>query len=214
MFYPAQAKVFGRLRRRQPAGRAGPSAAITDLTSLRFWARPGGGGIHPKSVNEVRAIAGRRAEVVAVRGFNDPPSRSRSIARTPPAALDLSADRRLGGRALRRGLGRRRSRGRGCHGARARRRRCAGPLCATTMRCASGSRSDSAWPVRGSGSGACTNRMPEVLAAADALGHLHRRADRCSRRSVRGRRGVYGWGHGHVRVNNRAYARLSTKHGP
>ena len=159
--YPGSTEVFGRLRR---AGRLGVPvvAAITDLTSLRFWAHPGVDlhlVTHPESVDEVRAIAGRRAEVVAVRGFNDPAFAVPLDRADARRALDLSADRRLvvvsgGGW----GVG-------DLEGAVAevleRADADALVLCgATTMRCASGSRSDSAWPVRGSGSGASPTACP------------------------------------------------------
>src|SRR5436190_1930797 len=70
--YPGTTELLGRLRR---AGRLQiPTAAvITDLASLRMWAHPGIDlhlMTHPESMREVRAIAGRGADIVAVRGFN------------------------------------------------------------------------------------------------------------------------------------------------
>src|SRR4051794_30860068 len=71
--YPGVTETLGRLRL---AGRLGVPvvSAITDLASLRFWAHPGVDVhlvTHPESVAEVRAIAGERTAVAAVRGLND-----------------------------------------------------------------------------------------------------------------------------------------------
>ena len=72
--YPGVTEVLARLRRsgrlRMPA-----VSAITDLSSLRYWAAR---GIdlhlltHPESVAEVRRIAGSSTRIEVVRGLDDP----------------------------------------------------------------------------------------------------------------------------------------------
>jgi UDP-N-acetylglucosamine:LPS N-acetylglucosamine transferase len=72
--YPGVTEVLARLRR---AGRLSAPAVsvVTDLSSLRYWAAR---GIdlhlvsHPESAEEVRRIAGPGSSVEAVRGVNDP----------------------------------------------------------------------------------------------------------------------------------------------
>lgn len=69
--YPGATEVLGRLRRR---GRLQVPvvSAITDLAALRYWAHPGVDlhlVTHPESVTEVRSIAGE-TEVVPVRGLD------------------------------------------------------------------------------------------------------------------------------------------------
>lgn len=206
--YPGSTEVFGRLRR---AGRLGVPvvAAITDLTSLRFWAHPGVDlhlVTHPESVDEVRAIAGRRAEVVAVRGFNDPAFAVPLDRADARRALDLSGDRRLvvvsgGGW----GVG-------DLEGAVATvlERADADALVLCGNNDALRERLAERFGMAGERVRVWgfTDRMPEVLAAADAL--VHSTAGLTVLEAiVRGCAPIsYGWGHGHVRVNNRAYARL------
>jgi processive 1,2-diacylglycerol beta-glucosyltransferase len=72
--YPGTTEVYGRLRLN---GRLGVPlvSAITDLSSLRWWSHPGVDLhliTHPESEEEVRAIAGSRTRIVAARGMNDP----------------------------------------------------------------------------------------------------------------------------------------------
>jgi processive 1,2-diacylglycerol beta-glucosyltransferase len=72
--YPGVTEVLARLRR---SGRLAQPAvsAITDLSSLRYWAARGIDlhlVTHPESVAEVRAIAGRSTRVEVVRGLYDP----------------------------------------------------------------------------------------------------------------------------------------------
>jgi processive 1,2-diacylglycerol beta-glucosyltransferase len=72
--YPGTTEVLGRLRLRGRL-RVPVVSAITDLASLRFWAHRAVDlhlVTHPESVEEVREVAGHDAEVVAVRGLNDP----------------------------------------------------------------------------------------------------------------------------------------------
>src|SRR3954454_20527239 len=91
--YPGSTEVLGRLRRH--GRRSVPVvAAITDLAALGFWAVPGA-DLHlvtqAEAIPEVRSIAGAGADVLHVRGFNDPrfaapPSRAEAR-----AALGLPA---------------------------------------------------------------------------------------------------------------------------
>jgi processive 1,2-diacylglycerol beta-glucosyltransferase len=72
--YPGTTEVLGRLRL---DGRLGVPlvSAITDLAALRYWSHPGADLhliTHPESEPEVRAIAGPRTRITAVRGLNDP----------------------------------------------------------------------------------------------------------------------------------------------
>jgi len=72
--YPNTTEVLGRLRAR---GRIGVPvcSAITDLSALRYWAGPGV-DLHliayPQSLDEVRAIAGPASRVLAVHGLTSP----------------------------------------------------------------------------------------------------------------------------------------------
>jgi processive 1,2-diacylglycerol beta-glucosyltransferase len=206
--YPGSTEVFGRLRR---AGRLGVPvvAAITDLASLRFWAHAGIDlhlVTHPESADEVRSIAGRRAEVVTVRGFNDPAFAVPLDRADARRALDLPGDRQLvvvsgGGW----GVG-------DLEGALATVLERTGAdalvLCGNNdalrerlaERFATAGERVRIWGF--------TDRMPELLAAADAL--VHSTAGLTVLEAiVRGCPPIsYGWGHGHIRVNNRAYARL------
>jgi processive 1,2-diacylglycerol beta-glucosyltransferase len=72
--YPGVTEVLARLRRTGRL-RIPVAAAITDLSALHYWASR---GIdlhlltHPESEPEVRRIAGPATRIVAVRGLNDP----------------------------------------------------------------------------------------------------------------------------------------------
>ena len=72
--YPGVTEVLARLRR---AGRLSVPvvSAITDLSALRYWAARGVDlhlVTHPESIAEVRRIAGPKTRIEAVRGLNDP----------------------------------------------------------------------------------------------------------------------------------------------
>lgn len=72
--YPVVTDVLGRLRR---TGRLDTPvvAVITDLAALHYWATPGADlhlVTHPESVAEVRSVAGRDAAVACVHGFTTP----------------------------------------------------------------------------------------------------------------------------------------------
>jgi processive 1,2-diacylglycerol beta-glucosyltransferase len=95
--YPATTEVLARLRGK---GRIGMPvlAAITDLSALRYWAARGADVhllTHPESEEEVRAIAGGATVVQAVHGLTGPEfarPRSRAEAR---AELALPADGKI-----------------------------------------------------------------------------------------------------------------------
>lgn len=95
--YPVTTEVLGRLRRK---GRIAVPvvAAITDLSALRYWAAPGADVhllTHPESEEEVREITGDATAVQAVHGLTGAEfarPRSRAEAR---AALGLPADGKI-----------------------------------------------------------------------------------------------------------------------
>ena len=204
--YPGTTEVLGHLRRK---GRidAPVISAITDLAALRYWAHPGVDLhliIHPESAEEVRQIA-PGTDVRCVRGLTDERFYE---PRTQPDArreLGLPADGPMvivsgGGWAVgdlegaaEEALG----------------------LPGSTVVCLCGRNEElraelaehfSAEPrVRVEG---FTNRMPDWFAAADVL--VHSTAGLTVLEAIMEGCGVvsYGWGRGHVRVNNEAYQRF------
>ena len=206
--YPGSTEVLGRLRRR---GRLAVPvvAAITDLAALRYWAHPGADlhlVIHPESIEEVREIAGPGAEVVTARGFDDPAFAEPLDRDAARRALDMPTGRLLvvvsgGGW----GVG-----------------DLAGAVDIVLERddadalalCGTNDDLRAALTERFAGRGdrvrvwGFTDRMPELLAAADAL--VHSTAGLTVLEAiVRGCPPIsYGWGRGHIRVNNRAYVRF------
>jgi processive 1,2-diacylglycerol beta-glucosyltransferase len=182
-------------------------SAITDLASLRYWAHRGVDLhliTHPESAAEVRAIAGAETTVTAVHGltghaFRDPPAPA--VAR---ARLGLPADGALvvvsgGGWAV------------GDLDGAIDEALAAG---AATVVALCGRREDvreriaarhpagsvAAWPF--------TDRMPDLLAAADILVHSTAGLTVLEAMMSGCRTISYGWGLGHIRANNRAYERF------
>ncbi len=198
--YPGTTEVLGRLRRR---GRLGVPAvaAITDLAALRFWAHPGIDLhliIHEQSRAEVAAIAGAGADVRHVRGlsrpeFDDPPPReqARAALGLPGGPLVVISGGGWGVGDLERA-------------ARAATAAGAVPVCLCGTNAALQARLRRAG-IRAEG---FTDRMCEWLAAADALVHTTAgltmlEAELCGTWAI-----SYGWGVGHIRINNEAYRRF------
>src|SRR4051794_26805276 len=204
--YPGSTEVLGRLRRR---GRLAVPvvAAVTDLAALRFWVHPGA-DLHlvtqAEAIPEVREIAGPGAEVLHVRGFNDPRFADPPSRATARAALGLPADGPVivvsgGGW----GVG-------DLGGAAA--EALAVPEATVVALCGSRPEVRAALEARLGASERLrvlgfTDRMPDLLAAADVLVHstagltvLEALVTGCSVVS-------YGWGRGHIRANNAAFAR-------
>jgi len=205
--YPHTTEVLGRLRR---SGRLDVPvcAAVTDLSALWYWATPGADVhlvTHPESIAEVRKIAGTSARIFCVTGFTDPGflvQRSRDEARE---VLGLPTETKIvlvsgGGW----GVGRLESAvevslglsevglvvclcGRN------------EPLRDRLVRRFANERR-----VRIEG---FTPRMADWLAAADAL--VHSTAGLTVLEAlIRGCPAIsFGWGRGHIRVNNQAFRR-------
>lgn len=206
--YPNVTEVLGRLRRNGQV-RVPVVAAITDLAAMDYWASRGIDVhlvTHPESVEEVRSIVGQTAPVHCVRGFTS----GEFLEPLPQAearhALGLSEEGKLvmvsgGGW----GVG-----------------DLAGAIEAaltiaqvTRVACLCGRNADVRATISERFSDddrvqveGFTERMSEWLAAADALVHatggltvLEALMRRCPAIS-------YGWGRGHVRVNNGAFRRF------
>jgi processive 1,2-diacylglycerol beta-glucosyltransferase len=203
--YPVVTDVLGDLRARRLLDVPAVSA-VTDLASLWYWAHPGIDVhllTHPESLAEVRGIAGDGA-AYAVNGLNDPrflAPPSRDDAR---AALALTGDGAVvavsgGGWAV---------------GDLAGAVRVARTLPATVLvLCARNERTrerlrdafadDPAVRVLG-----FVDDMPTLLAATDALVHSTAGLTVLEAIMVGCRPISYGWGIGHIRGNNRAFARF------
>lgn len=204
--YPGVSEILGRLRRRGRL-RVPAVSAITDLAALRFWAHP---GIdlhlitHPESAAEVRHIAGR-TEVLAVRGLNSEQFLAPRDRRDARRGLGLPLEAQVvlvsGGGwavgdlegAIAAGLERDGAmvvalcgRNQGVH-----------------QRLASAFADEPRVRVMG-----FTDRMGDLLAAADAL--IHSTAGLTVLEAhVRGCPVIsYGWGRGHIRANNQAFIRF------
>ncbi len=204
--YPGVTEVLGRMRVQGKLAIPLVSA-ITDLAALRYWAHPGVDVhliTHPESAEEVRAIAGAHARVVAARGMNDPrfatpPTREQGRA---AFALPLEQDAKVvvvsgGGW----GVG-------DLDGAVTTALALDGTrvvvMCgrneALRTRLAAQFGTDARVTLLG-----FTTQVPELFAAADAL--VHSTAGLTVLEAwVLGTPTIsYGWGRGHIRVNNRAY---------
>jgi processive 1,2-diacylglycerol beta-glucosyltransferase len=203
--YPAATEVLGQLRQR---GRVDVPvvSAITDLAALRYWAHPAVDLhliTHPESEEEVRAIA-PASEIVCVRGLTDPRFYEPRDASEARRALDLPEDRPAvlvsgGGWAV---------------GDLAGAAEVAIAEGATAV-CLCGRNEEVRRALDGQFAGdervvvlGFSDRMAELMAAADVLVHstagltvLEALMEGCRVIS-------YGWGHGHVRVNNEAYRRF------
>jgi processive 1,2-diacylglycerol beta-glucosyltransferase len=205
--YPGSTEVLGRLRR---SGRLDVpcASAITDLAALRWWAHP---GIdlhlitHAESREEVEAVAGPGADIRHVRGFTRPEFERPPERAAARAALGLPADRPVvvvsgGGWAV----GDLEDAARvvlGVPGA------LAVCLYGTSARARKGLQRAFAGEPRVRLEG-FTTRMCEWLSAADVLVHSTAgltmlEAELCGTWAI-----SFGWGVGHIRLNNRAYRRF------
>lgn len=206
--YPNTTEVLARLRR---AGRIGVPvcSAITDLAAMHYWAAPGADLYlitHPESAEEVRAVAGADANVRCVHGLTTPDFLVRPSSERARRELGLPGNGKIvlvsGG-----GWGVGDFEG-------ATEEALAVPnvativcLCGRNERLRAdlsrGFREEDRVRVEG-----FTSRMRDWLAAADLLVHstggltvLEALMQGCPSIS-------YGWGRGHLRVNNAAYARF------
>lgn len=206
--YPLATHVLGALRRmrRLPVPVVG---VITDLAALRYWAHPGC-DLHlltqEESIAEVRAIAGADARTATVRGLTDPAFDRPVDPTSARAALDLPTSGPIvlvsGG-----GWGVGDLQGAVTTVLRA--------VPTVTVVCLCGRNDellarmhatfDDDPRVRPIG---FTDRMSELMAAADVL--VHSTAGLTALEAlIRGTRVVsYGWGVGHIRVNNTAFERF------
>jgi len=205
--YPGSTEVLGRLRRlgRLPVPCA---TAITDLAALRWWAHPAIDLhliIHAESRAEVEAVAGPGADIRHVRGFVRPEFEAPPSREAARAALGLPADAPVvvvsgGGW----GVGRLEAAARAVLSVPGAVAVC---LCGTNdtvrTRLERAHAGDPRVRVEG-----FTTRMCDWLSAADALVHSTAgltvlEAELCGTWPI-----SFGWGVGHIRVNNRAYERF------
>jgi processive 1,2-diacylglycerol beta-glucosyltransferase len=206
--YPGATEVLGRLRLRGELD-VPLVSAITDLAALRYWAHPGVDlhlVTHPESEEEVLAVAGSRARVVAVRGLNDPRFAAPPSCSEGRAALGLPVEGKVvavsgGGWGVGDVLGAVEV----ALGVREVVRVVV--MCGRNegLRARLAERFGDQERVVALG---FTTQVPELFAAADALVHstagltvLEAWALGCPAIS-------YGWGRGHIRANNRAYVRF------
>jgi processive 1,2-diacylglycerol beta-glucosyltransferase len=202
--YPGVTELLGRLRA-EGALSLPVVSAITDLAALRWWAHPAVDlhlVTHPESIAEVRSIAGPGAEVRAVHGLNDPAflvARDRLAARgalglplDPPIVLVSGGGWGVGDLA-------------GATAAALAADAHAVLLCGRNAAVHERMQARFAAEPRVTVLG-FSDRMPDLLAAADCL--VHSTAGLTVLEAIqRGCPAIsYGWGHGHVRVNNRAFA--------
>lgn len=202
--YPGATEILGALRRlrRLPAPAV---AAITDLSSLRYWAARGIDlhlVTHPESIAEVRQIAGP-GPVAAVHGFSPPEFRSPIDPDGARARLGLPATGPVvvvsgGGWAI------------GDLSGAVTCAREQGAFVVALCGHAEEIRARLAAEFAGDGQvrvEGFTEQMCDLLTAADALVHSTAGLTILEAR-LRGCRPIsYGWGVAHIRVNNEAFAR-------
>jgi UDP-N-acetylglucosamine:LPS N-acetylglucosamine transferase len=184
-------------------------SAITDLAALRYWAHRGCDlhlVIHPESAAEIRAIAGPAARIAPVRGLTTAAFETPADGASARVALGLPAGAPVvavsgGGWAVG-DLG-------GAVGAALE----AAPGVHVLALCGRNAAVRRRLEARFAGRPEVrvlgfTDRMADVLAAADVL--VHSTAGLTVLEAlVRGTRVIsYGWGVGHLRLNNRAYVRF------
>lgn len=204
--YPGATEVLGRLRKR---GRIALPviSAITDLAALRYWAHPAVDLhliTHPESEAEVRSIA-PASVIECVRGLTDRGFYDRRDPVDARRALGLPTERPIvlvsgGGWAVGDLAG-------------AAQVVIAGGEATAVCLCGRNEAVRGALAARFAGEERVvvlgfSDRMAELMAAADVL--VHSTAGLTVLEALmQGCRVIsYGWGHGHVRVNNEAYRRF------
>jgi processive 1,2-diacylglycerol beta-glucosyltransferase len=203
--YPAVTEVLGRLKRSGRLARP-VVAAITDLAAMDYWASRGLDVhlvTHPESIAEVRSIVGPDAQVACVHGFTLPEFRERRSQVDARRSLGLPAAGKVvlvsGG-----GWGVGDVEGAAVEALLLSEISVVVCLCGRneSLRSTLRSRFSGETRVRVEG---FTEEMSEWMAAADALVHstggltvLEALMRGCPAIS-------YGWGRGHLRVNNRAF---------
>jgi processive 1,2-diacylglycerol beta-glucosyltransferase len=204
--YPGSTEVLGALRGRGKID-VPVVSAITDLAALRYWAHPGVDLhliTHPESEEEVREIA-PESDIACVRGLTDPrfydprdPAEARRELGLPtdgPVVLVSGGGWAVGDLegAAQEALGLRGS--------------TVACLCGRNDELRLALSDDFASEPRVLVEG-FTERMPDWFAAADLL--VHSTAGLTVLEAILSGCGVvsYGWGVGHVRVNNEAFARF------
>lgn len=206
--YPNVTEVLGRLR---ASGRIHVPviAVITDLAAMHYWATPGADLhliTHPESAAEVRAVAGNDSRVHVVRGFiapafleNRQQADARRAMRLPPEGKVVIVS---GG-------------GWGVGDVRGAIEEALAVSGVSAVVCLCG-RNDALRDMISSAFAdeprvrveGFTDEMPEWLAAGDALVHSTGGLT-VLEAIVRGCAPIsYGWGRGHVRLNNEAFERF------
>jgi processive 1,2-diacylglycerol beta-glucosyltransferase len=189
--YPGTTEAIGRLRPGVPT-----VAAVTDLAALNFWVHPGIDRhliIHDESRAEVTARGGR--DIHHVRGFSRPQFDA------PPSRADARAALGLPGGSLVAISGGGWGVGDLELAARVVVAAGATPICL----CGTNDELRSRLSRLGYRTEGFTTRIAEWIAAADVLVHSTagltiREAELCGTWAI-----SFGWGYGHIRVNNAAY---------
>jgi UDP-N-acetylglucosamine:LPS N-acetylglucosamine transferase len=206
--YPMTTEVLGGLRR---SGRLAVPvvAAITDLAAMHYWAAPGVDlhlVTHPESIEEVRRVAGRGAEVHVVHGLTRPEFSSPCDPQAARVALGLPLQGKL---VLVSGGGW----GVGDLGSAVEEALSFEEVSLVACLCGRNERLQTAMSERYGDDPrvrvvAFTEHMSDWLAAGDAL--VHSTAGLTVLEAyVRGCPTIsFGWGRGHIRVNNQAFRRF------
>jgi processive 1,2-diacylglycerol beta-glucosyltransferase len=205
--YPNVTEVLGRLKRSGRV-RVPVVAAITDLAAMHYWASRGVDVYlvtHPESIEEVRTIVGA-APVHCVHGLTAPDFRVRRVQRAARRTLDLPADGKVvlvsGG-------------GWGVGDVQGAVEEALAVAVVARVVCLCGRNETLQRQLRSRFAGdghvrveGFTEVMPEWLAAGDVLVHSTGGLT-VLEALMRGCPAVsYGWGRGHVRVNNDAFRRF------
>jgi len=206
--YPNTTEVLGRLRRR---GRIGVPvcAAITDLAGMYYWASPGVDVhliTHPESVAEVREVAGETTRVQCVHGLTAPEFLAAHDQRGARASLGLPLEGKI---ALVSGGGWGVGDVDGAVEGALENGEIAQVVCLCgrndTLRSRLRERFAGDARVRVEG---FTDRMADWMAAADVLVHSTGGLTVLEALMLGLPPISYGWGRGHVRVNNAAFRRF------